>query len=706
MKKITHHLFFGVFGTLIVVASVLGFKPMQAAANPFIPIGGLGAITQNGNFLYASYQNSNTVSVIDTTTNKVVAVIPVGNGPQNSSVVGGYLYVDNNTDGTVSVIDTSTNMVTATLTVGSEPAGSLVVGTNIYINDSRSNQVSVIDTTNNSVTNISVGRNPNSLAVSGTNVYVMNSDDGTVSVIDTTKNIVTDTIPVGNNDTTAVAVGTNLYVSNQDDGTISVIDTTTNMVTNTITVGSGPGNATVVGQYLYINDLGGGQVSVVDTNTNTLVTNITVAANPFTSTLAGTNLYVNNFGSTSVDVIDTTTNTVIASIPVGGPSAFSKLVGTNLYVVAGIPGVVVIDTTTNTTVPVPPPLLSSADISSSTLALNYDEVLDRASIPNPNDFVVDVNSAPVAVTSVQISDKMVTLTLASPVANGDVVEVSYTPGSNPTRDLTSDNAASFTNQSVVNNTPAGTPPTVLNVTPADGAVNQSMTAPLVINFSEAMNENDVVIASSPCGGNGCPTYDNAWSNGDTTLNLTKTGGPFEYNTLYSIEVYSAQSASGLPLSSSYRWSFTTGSAPVVSNSNRIISGGIAAQICTDPKALNYQSSFGVSNPATCKYSNAVTPTASNTIASSGSSTSSALSSQTILSITRTLKYGTKGADVLLLQKYLNTHSYVITQTGAGSLGHETASFGLLTKKAVQKFQKDHGLTPDGVVGSKTRALMN
>jgi peptidoglycan hydrolase-like protein with peptidoglycan-binding domain len=45
-------------------------------------------------------------------------------------------------------------------------------------------------------------------------------------------------------------------------------------------------------------------------------------------------------------------------------------------------------------------------------------------------------------------------------------------------------------------------------------------------------------------------------------------------------------------------------------------------------------------------------------------------------------------------------------SGTGSLGHETTSFGTLTKKAVMKFQKDHKLAATGFFGPKTRAVIN
>lgn len=53
----------------------------------------------------------------------------------------------------------------------------------------------------------------------------------------------------------------------------------------------------------------------------------------------------------------------------------------------------------------------------------------------------------------------------------------------------------------------------------------------------------------------------------------------------------------------------------------------------------------------------------------------------------TLKYGSKGKDVEILQLQLG-----ITADGI---------FGEKTKTAVIKFQKDHGLTPDGIVGAHT-----
>lgn len=57
-----------------------------------------------------------------------------------------------------------------------------------------------------------------------------------------------------------------------------------------------------------------------------------------------------------------------------------------------------------------------------------------------------------------------------------------------------------------------------------------------------------------------------------------------------------------------------------------------------------------------------------------------------------LKKGSRGADVVTLQKKLNLQADGI--------------FGVLTEEAVKEFQKANGLTVDGIVGAKTWAKLN
>ena len=67
----------------------------------------------------------------------------------------------------------------------------------------------------------------------------------------------------------------------------------------------------------------------------------------------------------------------------------------------------------------------------------------------------------------------------------------------------------------------------------------------------------------------------------------------------------------------------------------------------------------------------------------------------------------EGEDARTLQKYLNTHGYVIAQTGPGSPNNETTRFGPVTREAVIRYQNAHCTELDitqgtGYVGEKTR----
>lgn len=69
--------------------------------------------------------------------------------------------------------------------------------------------------------------------------------------------------------------------------------------------------------------------------------------------------------------------------------------------------------------------------------------------------------------------------------------------------------------------------------------------------------------------------------------------------------------------------------------------------------------------------------------------------------------GVTHLDVKELQKYLNTHGFVLALSGPGSLGNEINNFGPLTKQALIKFQQAKNITPAiGYFGPITRGVMN
>jgi len=97
------------------------------------------------------------------------------------------------------------------------------------------------------------------------------------------------------------------------------------------------------------------------------------------------------------------------------------------------------------------PVMQKALIDGTSLTLTYDEALDErsGSTPAVGDFAVTVNSTAVTVSSVAISGKVVTLTLANSVASDATVTVSYTaPASNKIRNAARIAAANLTGQAV------------------------------------------------------------------------------------------------------------------------------------------------------------------------------------------------------------------------------------------------------------------
>ena len=66
----------------------------------------------------------------------------------------------------------------------------------------------------------------------------------------------------------------------------------------------------------------------------------------------------------------------------------------------------------------------------------------------------------------------------------------------------------------------------------------------------------------------------------------------------------------------------------------------------------------------------------------------------------------RGEDIRSLQEFLNTHGFIIAQSGSGSPGDETSIFGLLTYRTLREFQAAHGLPSTGFFGPLTRGVIN
>ena len=398
--------------------------------------------------MYVSNNNNNTVSVIDTTTNKVIDTNPntpqidpikVGAGPEGIAYdpENELIYVTNRNDGTISVISTTTNRVIDTnpntpqidpIKVGETIEGIAYDPGNkrMYVTKIVDDTVSVIDTTTNKVIDtkpntpeidpIKVGDTPDSIVYDPVNkrMYVTNVVDGTVSVIDTTTNKVIDTKPnTPEIDPIMVGAGPRgiaydlvnkiMYVANSRDGTVSLIDTTTNtLVGSQIKVGDRPHYIAYdpVNKRMYVTNIRGDTVYVIYTATNTVVGNpITVGDQPEGIAYDPVNkiMYVANTNvlDSYVAIINTTTNIVIGFITVGDqPEGIAyDPVNKRMYVTNRDDNTVsVINTTTNKVIDTNPntPQIDPIKVGAGPTGIAYSKINELMYVTNRDDGTVSV----------------------------------------------------------------------------------------------------------------------------------------------------------------------------------------------------------------------------------------------------------------------------------------------------------------------------
>ncbi len=277
---------------------------------------------------YVSNTESNNVSVISTSTNKVINTINVGTAPYCSTLSpNGNLYVANSGSASVSVINTITNSVTHTIYVGKSPFSVTASkdGNKVFVVNTGDNSVSVINTASNAVTaNIPVSVEPYELAVSndGSTIYVVNEHQNSVSVYDVNTKALINNISVGSDPSYVLInnAGTYLYVTNSQSGTVSVISTTQNNVVATIKVQTGPAALSISpdDSKVYVSNTNSNSVSVINT-TNNAVSNISVGEQPAGISVSpdGQEFYVVCLRDNDVWAIDAATNQEVAIVPVG-----------------------------------------------------------------------------------------------------------------------------------------------------------------------------------------------------------------------------------------------------------------------------------------------------------------------------------------------------------------------------------------------------
>ena len=179
----------GKYGNITVLDAVTNSYVSTISTGNKWGLGGI-AYDPSNQLLYACDNGDNNLTVVDTTSNSVVALIPIGGSctvPFYDSQNGLLYTVMTNLD-RLSVVNTTTKTVVATMGTGGYPAAIDLDTANgyLYITNSQTNNVSVVDSaTNTLVGSISVARGPVGVSYDPLTgfIYVTDEVSDSISVI-------------------------------------------------------------------------------------------------------------------------------------------------------------------------------------------------------------------------------------------------------------------------------------------------------------------------------------------------------------------------------------------------------------------------------------------------------------------------------------------------------------------------------------------
>ena len=134
------------FFLLILLLLTPSLPPAAAATQP-LPSSRAIALSTDGQTLLAVNPDSNSLTLVDTTTQAVIAELPVGRDPRTVAVSGGHAYIANRGSRSVSVVDISLRQTVAAIDVGYRPYGVVAdpIKGRIYISVQGEDRIVVLD---------------------------------------------------------------------------------------------------------------------------------------------------------------------------------------------------------------------------------------------------------------------------------------------------------------------------------------------------------------------------------------------------------------------------------------------------------------------------------------------------------------------------------------------------------------------------------
>jgi YVTN family beta-propeller protein len=305
--------------------------------------------------VFVSNEDSGDISVLQASTGKLVATVPVGKRPRGLRVApdGSALYValsgsakggpnvdesqlpppDRKADG-IGVVELSEHRLRRVLNSGADPEAFDIVGDELFVSNEDTAQASIIGLRSGQVElSLPTGGEPEGVTArpDGRVVYITSEADNEVAVLDTGRRQIVKRFKVGSRPRAIAftADGSRAYVTNELSGSVSVVDAQRHDVVQTIDLPQ-PGAAPpprpmgiVVapdGAHAYVTTGRGRSLVELELRGHSVARTLTdVGARPWGIDVTGDGkqLYVANGPSNDVAVIDTATWRVARRIAVG-----------------------------------------------------------------------------------------------------------------------------------------------------------------------------------------------------------------------------------------------------------------------------------------------------------------------------------------------------------------------------------------------------
>jgi YVTN family beta-propeller protein len=270
----------------------------------------------------------NRVAVLDAFTRKVLRHLRVGDVPSHLelSTDGTRLYVANAGSDDVTVVDTSTDTILANVKTGKRPLLPCVAESGfVYVPSGPDEAVTVLDSNGKETATIPVGKAPHDIAVSpdGLWAYQPNSASHTVTIVNAVTQRAIGEMAVGlaPGHVTFTPDSRYAYIANTLSDDVSAVATASHEVIATIPAGAGAHLPVLdhAGRFGYVANFASDDLTVWETDTNRVAARIRVGIYPHFFAFSPDDrwLVVSNTGESSVCLIDTAKAQTTAKLDVG-----------------------------------------------------------------------------------------------------------------------------------------------------------------------------------------------------------------------------------------------------------------------------------------------------------------------------------------------------------------------------------------------------